>query len=306
MKKTLKMNRGKGEFTAVLHQSADTTGYSPLIVCLHGFPDNIHTYDALIPGLLEQGYRVLTPVMRGYEPSSVQADRNYSVIQLAEDILAWLDHLGEQRVFLAGHDWGAVTGWTLIALAPERFHAFASLAIPHLGAFLPGIRDIPSQVFYSWYMSFFQLRGLADWVMRQRDWALVRLLWRRWSPGWAVPDSVMASVLATLSQPGVASASLGYYRSMYQLWSTESRQALALTRKPVKVPVLALGGLDDGCISPAMFEHCMAKVLLPGFVESRQLPDLGHFLHLEKPDVISDRILSFFYRWRVTGDAVAQ
>lgn len=306
MKKHLTLKRDKGEFTAVLHHDADTSGESPLIVCLHGFPDNHHTFDPLIPGLLEQGYRVLTPVMRGYEPSSVQADRNYSVMQLAGDILAWLDHLEEQRVFLVGHDWGAVTGWTLVSLAPERFHAFVSLAIPHLGAFLPGIKTVPSQVLYSWYMSFFQWRGLADWALRQRDWALVRFLWRHWSPGWDVPDSVMASVLATLSQPGVASASLGYYRSMYQLWTRESRQALALTREPLKVPVLALAGLDDGCISPVMFEHCMAPVLLPGFVECRQLPGLGHFLHLEQPGVIRDRILAFFYRWRVTGNAVAQ
>lgn len=306
MAKMLKMNRGKGEFTAVLHESASAAGTSPLIVCLHGFPDNIYTYDPLIPGLLAQGYRVLTPVMRGYEPSSVQADHNYSVMQLAEDILAWIDHLGEQRVFLIGHDWGAVTGWTLTALAPERFHAFVSLAIPHLGAFLPSLKEVPSQVLYSWYMSFFQLRGLADWAIRQRDWAIVRLLWKRWSPGWHAPEPVIATVVESLSQPGVASASLGYYRSMYRLWSPESRRALALAQQPVRVPTLVLAGQDDGCISPVMFERCMRPVLLPGFVESVQMPGLGHFLHLESPTLILDRILAFFYRWRVTANAVAQ
>lgn len=306
MRKTLRMRRAQGEFTAVLHAAPEANAATPLVVCLHGFPDNRHSFEPLVPGLIEAGYRVLTPVMRGYEPSSVQQDQNYSVIQLANDIVAWMDELGEQRVFLIGHDWGAVTGWTLIALAPERFHAYVSLAIPHLGAFLPSLKEVPSQVFFSWYMSFFQLKGLADWAVKQRDWALIRLLWKRWSPGWDVPDLVIDSVIATLSQPGVASAALGYYRSMYRLWSPESRQALALANDPVRVPTLVLAGENDGCISPVMFERCMAPVLLPGFVESRQISGVGHFLHLEKPDQILDRTLGFFYRWRVTGNAVAQ
>lgn len=301
MSRSITMQRPQGEFTAVLHGDQ-----GPLIACLHGFPDNLHTFDALVPGLIESGYRVLTPVMRGYEPSSVQADGNYSVLALAEDVIAWLDYLQEPRAFLIGHDWGAVTGWTAIALAPQRFYAYVALAIPHLGAFLPGMREVPSQVFYSWYMSFFQLRGIADWAVKQNDWALIRLLWQRWSPGWAVPAPVIASVLKTLQQPGVASASLGYYRSLYRLWSPANRQALKLAQEPVKVPTLSLAGAQDGCIKPDMFAVCMAPVLLPGFVESKQLPELGHFLHQEAPDQILALVVSFFYRWRVTGDALAQ
>lgn len=301
MSSTIRMQRPQGEFTAILHGES-----GPLILCLHGFPDNMHSFDPLLPGLLEAGYRVLTPVMRGYESATVQTDANYSVLHLAEDAIAWLDHLGEERAFLVGHDWGAVTGWTAIALAPQRFHAFVSLAIPHLGEFLPGIRKVPSQLLYSWYMSFFQLPGISDWAIRQKDWALIRLLWQRWSPGWQVPDAVIASVIDTLRQPGVASAALGYYRSMYRLWSPESKRALALSREPVKVPSLVLTGEADGCISQEMISLCMSPVLLSGFVEARQLPALGHFLHLEAPKTIERLILGFFYRWRVTGDSLAQ
>lgn len=301
MPKPLTLQRPQGQFSAILHGE---TG--PLVVCLHGFPDNYHSFDALLPTLLEAGYRVLTPVMRGYEPSSVQTDANYAVLQLAEDVIAWLDFLGEERVFLIGHDWGAVTGWTAAALAPQRFHAFVSLAIPHLGGFLPGLKTIPSQLLYSWYMTFFQLRGLADWAVKQNDWALIRLLWRRWSPNWEAPESLLRSVISTFEQPGVASAALGYYRSMFRLWSAESKRALALSQLPIKVPSLVLAGADDGCISPDMFELCMASVRLPGFVEDQQLPGLGHFLHLEDSVAVITPILGFFYRWRVTGNALAQ
>ncbi len=301
MSRTVTMSRPQGDFTARLHGD-----HGPLIVCLHGFPDNLHTYDALLPGLIESGYRVLTPVMRGYEPGSVQPDGNYSVMALAEDVIAWLDHLQEPRAFLIGHDWGAVTGWTAVALAPQRFYAYVALAIPHLGAFLPGMREVPSQVFYSWYMSFFQLRGIADWAVKQKDWALIRLLWQRWSPGWTAPESVIASVIHTLQQPGVATAALGYYRSLYRLWSPENRHALKLAQTPLNVPTLALAGEQDGCIKPEMFAVCMQPVLLPGFVEAKQFPTLGHFLHQEAPDQILNAIVGFFYRWRVTGDALAQ
>lgn len=294
MAKHLQLCRPQGIFSAVLHGDQ-----GPLVVCLHGFPDNLHTFDPLLAGLLADGFRVLTPVMRGYESATVQPDGDYNIVSLAGDVIAWLDYLEVDRAFLLGHDWGGVTGWTAIALAPERFHAYVSLAIPHLGAFLPALREVPSQIFYSWYMSFFQLPGIADWAIKQKDWALIRLLWKRWSPGWTPGEGVLDSVIDTLKHPGVATAALGYYRCLYRLWSPQNKQATALAAAPIKVPALALAGESDGCIAPEMFSLCMAPVSLPGFVEAKQLPGLGHFLHQESPEKILAFILGFFHRWRI-------
>lgn len=297
----LELQRSQGIFSAWLHGNQ-----GPLIVCLHGFPDNYRTFDPLLEGLLSAGYRVLTPVMRGYEASSVQQANDYFVAQLAEDVIAWLDYLNVPRAFLIGHDWGAVTGWTVTAMAPERFHAYVSLAIPHLRNFLSGIRVVPSQLLYSWYMSFFQVPRVPDWLIRQQDWALLRLLWSRWSPGWTPAPAVIASVIDTFEQPGVISAALGYYRCMYRLWAAENKKVLALSAQPVKVPSLVLAGQRDGCISPDMFEHCMADVRLAGFVEDQSLPNVGHFLHQEAPSVVLEKVIGFFYRWREPESAILQ
>lgn len=292
----VELHRTEGVFSGWLHGDE-----GPLVVCLHGFPDNYRTFDPLIEGFLAAKYRVLTPVMRGYEPGSVQKDNAYFVNQIADDVIAWLDSLNEKQAFLVGHDWGGVTGWTVTAKAPDRFHAFVSLAIPHLGAFLPGIKEVPSQLLYSWYMSFFQLPKVPEWLIGKSDWALLRLLWSRWSPHWSPAPGVIESVIESFEQPGVVAATLGYYRCMYRLQARENRRARALYEQPVQVPSLALAGEKDGCINPAMFKYCMAGVQKPGFVESKQLAGVGHFLHQEAPEVVLEPMLRFFNRWREPG-----
>ena len=69
---------------------------------------------------------------------------------------------------------------------------------------------MPRQLGLSWYMFFFQLRGLADALAAYDDYALIRWLWRRWSPGWAIPAAELEAVIASLRQPGVLRAALGY------------------------------------------------------------------------------------------------
>ena len=44
-------------------------GTGPLVLCLHGFPDNACTYRYLGPALADAGFRVVAPFMRGYTPT---------------------------------------------------------------------------------------------------------------------------------------------------------------------------------------------------------------------------------------------
>src|SRR5438046_2460301 len=50
-------------------------GRGPLVLCLHGFPDNAHTYGELLPALAQAGFRGVAPFMRGYAPTTPAPDR---------------------------------------------------------------------------------------------------------------------------------------------------------------------------------------------------------------------------------------
>ena len=77
-----------------LRFSARAMGAGPVALCLHGFPDTLHTFDALLPALAEAGFRGVAVAMRGYEPQSQPADGDYHAVRLAEDVSAWVDQLG--------------------------------------------------------------------------------------------------------------------------------------------------------------------------------------------------------------------
>ena len=84
-----------------------------IVICLHGFPDNIDTFQHQIPLLVAAGYQVVVPVMRGYEPGSVQPGQQYFLHQIAQDIVDWMDELSISQAHIVGHDWGALTAWVI-------------------------------------------------------------------------------------------------------------------------------------------------------------------------------------------------
>ena len=81
----------------------------PLALCMHGYPDTAHTWDALLPRLAEAGYRAVAPWMRGYPPTEVPANGDFSVVALGGDVLDLLDALKADRATLIGHDWGTAS-----------------------------------------------------------------------------------------------------------------------------------------------------------------------------------------------------
>ena len=278
----IRLSHGELQFSGL------ALGDGPLVLLLHGFPDNARTFRHQLPALAEAGYRAVAMNIRGYETTSQPADGDYRLTTLAADVEAMLDDLGAARAHLVGHDWGAGIGYTAAALFPERLSSLTTLAVPHAGRFLTEAFKHPRQLRLSWYMFFFQLRGVADRALARRDFAFIRRLWRDWSPGWEAPEDVLEHVIATFREPGVAKAALAYYRAAL------SPSALPLTRHKrdearykVPVPTLALTGANDGCIDPDVFTSMMRDEDFPEGLEVRRVEDAGHFLHQEAPESIN-------------------
>ena len=284
----LKFQHGALEFSAI------ATGEGPLVLCLHGFPDNAHSYDLQLPVLAEAGYRAVSVNLRGYETTSIAPDAGYRMGELATDVVAILDQLEVERAHLIGHDWGASITYTAGALAPQRFYSLTTMAVPHAGRFANEAFTHPRQLRLSWYMFFFQLRGVAEYVVERNDFAFIRKLWRDWSPGWEIPEDELEGVIESFRQPGVKQAALGYYRAALGLRSLPvGKAAKSAAGFSVPVPTLAITGEQDGCIDSGIFQQLMYPEDFPAGLQVEQIPNAGHFPHREQPEVVNALLLKW-------------
>lgn len=280
--------------------SALSMGEGPLVLCLHGFPDNAHSYRQQLPVLANAGYRAVSLTLRGYEPSSQPALADYSQQSIAGDVIACIEQLSADKAHLIGHDWGASIAYQAAALAPERFVSLTTMAVPHSGRFVNEAIRYPKQLRLSWYMAFFQLRGIAEYAVARNDYQFIRKLWRDWSPGWDIPEDALHDVVQTFKQPGVLKAALSYYREALAP-SAFTPSARAAARFQVAVPTLALTGEIDGCIDSEVFQAMMLAEDFPNGLKVQQIEGAGHFPHQEKPDTVNGLILDWIQHWQKTA-----
>jgi pimeloyl-ACP methyl ester carboxylesterase len=266
----------------------------PLVLALHGFPDTAYTWRHLGPHLADRGHRVVAPFMRGYAPSAVPDDGDYSVGALMSDAAGLHAALGgDERSVLVGHDWGALTANGLSAHPGSPFRKVVSMAVPPIPALspahsvLPWLRLAPRQLRMSWYIGFNQVPGLPERTLDR----LTRHLWRAWSPAYDASED-LAHVADALADPANRSAAVGYYRAMRKLRPTPAYRDWHATwdRTPV-TPMLYLHGEQDGALNPGFAPRVQG--FLPAGSRVEVLAGCGHFLHLERPDEVNRLVHGF-------------
>lgn len=270
-------------------------GRGPLVLCMHGFPDTRFSYRQLLPAFAEAGFRAVAPALRGYAAGCIPPARESHALEAARDVLALIEALGERTAHLVGHDWGAIVAYLSAALSPASFRSVTTLAVPHPLEMVKLLKRYPRQLVMSRYMLFFQAPGLAERAVRLRDFAYLEGLWRAWSPRYEDRRYDLGELKRAFRVDGVLEASLGYYRAMFALHRRENAEARALLEARLDVPMLALSGLEDGCIDAHVFREAMQSAPYSRLTIT-QLAQLGHFLHLEDPRVVLGHILPFIAR----------
>lgn len=267
-----------------------------LALCLHGFPDNARSLDPIADRLAADGFTVISPYMRGYGPTSGAPDEDYSAGALGQDAIALAAALLEQEgcedAVLIGHDWGAVAGYAAARQDPEQFSQLVTMAVPP--GFSALVQDSPRQLLRSWYMWLFQFPGIAERVLETDEFALIEQLWRLWSPGWEYDEDHLNSVIETFDSKGTPDAALQYYRQFVNPavrdLARNGRPTLD-SLPPIDVPGLVIAGERDGCIGAELFDR--ANELFTADCRVVKIREAGHFMHRERPDVVSEEINEF-------------
>lgn len=253
----------------------------PLVVLLHGFPDTWRTWDAMEPALQKAGFRTANLALRGYAPSGLPRNKDYSLTALAGDVIAVLDHLGEDRAHLLGHDWGATIAYAVAALHPQRVARMVTLADPPPSLFPSGWRERLARP----HNIYLRQGALSAWLLHRQNAQLVDHLYRQWSPNWAVPTAHLTHVRHALRHLERARAAVDYYAA----GMSEEERVVMLRRLPT--PTLAIYGADEPDVRREAFVG-VRKVLGPGS-QTAEIPGVGHWPHLEAPDDVAQTAIGF-------------
>ena len=269
-----------------------TTGENagPLVIFIHGFPDTAEAFDFMLEPCQAIGWHAISLETRGYPPSGLAPAGSapfgdYSLPVLARDVTEVIKRLGYASAVVVGHDWGSVIAAGVGAFFPERLRAAVLVGFPHISrakVTIGGLLQRPHHLL-------FQFGTFGRWLTARNDLAYLDRMYRVWSPSWQVPPEYMARVKNALREPERLRAVLEYY---VQIWRMRNDQnLLAMLAKPLNVPGLVIGGLDEPEFRQRWLRDSRDCFRPPAEIEF--WPGVGHWPHSEAPDAFRDHILEF-------------
>jgi epoxide hydrolase 4 len=263
----------------MLHVRVIGTGKPVLL--LHGFPDSSLGFRELCEALSAQGFRAIAPDLRGYGLSDKPAGLEpYRASAAIADLAALVRWTGDEKVAVLGHDWGGTLSYCLASEHPELVSKLVVINAAHPESYARALtRSL--QLLRSWYILFFQLRGIAEWVVTRR-WVFRWMLRKLVAHKERLTDSLIEVSRRELLRPGAMRAALSYYRAAF-------RWPIRCPRK-IEAPTLILWGDRDPALDPRLLDDLPTRI---DHVEVHHVEDAGHFVHWDDPKRVLSELVRF-------------
>jgi pimeloyl-ACP methyl ester carboxylesterase len=268
----------------------------PVIILLHGWPYDIHSFVDVAPLLASAGYRVIVPYLRGYGTTrflSGETIRNGQQAVVAVDVIALMDALKIEKATIAGFDWGARTACIVAALWPERCKALVSVSGYLIGNQESGKMPLPPKAELQWWYQYYFAteRGRAGYDKYRHDFA--KLIWQIASPKWNFDDATFDRSAAALDNPDQVSVVIHNYRWRLGLAEGEPKYddlEKRLAEAPViDVPTITLEGDANGAPHP---EPASYRNKFSGKYQHRTIEGgIGHNLPQEAPQAFAQAVV---------------
>jgi pimeloyl-ACP methyl ester carboxylesterase len=268
----------------------------PVVMLLHGFPYDIHSYGDVAPMLAAKGCRVIVPYLRGYGPTRFRHQstlRSGEQAAIGADLMALMDALDVKRAVLAGYDWGGRAACVAAALWPDRCIGLVSVnsyLIQDLAKAMVPVQ--PEREVRLWYQYYFQLeRGRAGLTANRRG--IAGILWRQWSPNWHFDEATFDRTAVAHDNPDYVDVVIHSYRHRFGLAEGDPQYA-GLQRRlaalpAISVPTITLDGEGDG-VSPATDGTASAAKFIRRHAH-RVIPRAGHNLPQEEPEAFAAAVM---------------
>ena len=272
----------------------------PVVILLHGWPYDIHSFVEVAPLLALRGYRVIVPYLRGYGTTrfiSNETTRNGQPSAIAADTVALMDALKIQKPIVAGFDWGARTACIVAALWPERCKALVSVSGYLIGSQAAGKMPLPPRAELEWWYQFYFAtdRGRAGYEKYRREFS--RLIWQIASPKWDFDDATFDRSAASFDNPDHVAIVIHNYRWRLGLAEGEAKYD-DLEKRLAEGPVIAVPTItleSDANGAPHPDPSAYAKKF-SGKYEHRTIEGgIGHNLPQEAPQAFADAIVGVTY-----------
>jgi pimeloyl-ACP methyl ester carboxylesterase len=266
-----------------------------VVILLHGWPYDIHSFLDVTPLLVTMGYRVIIPYLRGYGTTgflSDQTPRNGQQSAFAVDTIDLMDVLKIKKAIIAGFDWGARTACIVAALWPERCKALVSVSGYLIGNQESGKMALPPKNELQWWYQFYFTteRGRAGYDKNRNEFA--KLIWQTASPKWNFHDATFDRTAVSLMNPDHVAIVIHNYRWRLGLAEGEPKYdelEKQLADAPViTVPTITIEGDANGAPHPAASSYTGK---FTGKYSHKVFKGIGHNVPQEAPEDFAKAIM---------------
>lgn len=267
-----------------------------MVVLLHGWPYDIHSYVDVTPLLAAKGYRVVVPYLRGHGTTrflSSKTFRNAQQSVIALDIIALMDALKIEKAVLAGFDWGARTADIIAALWPARCKALVSVTGYLITNRERNKEPLAPEAEWAWWYQYYFATERGRLGLERYKHAFAKLIWKNVSPTWHFDDATFERTATAFDNPDWVPIVIHNYRWRLGLAAGDpqfDQLEKQLARSPaISLPTITLDGELDPFTPPG--DGASYRSRFTGRYAHRTLKGIGHNLPQEAPEAFAEAVV---------------